>query len=260
MHLCTTVGYMFDVYDACGGPDGSLGLQLYMLLNTMYLQLNMWCVCKIPNIAYCSSSLEDFTDFFVLCKREICTLTLFLPRGWWEVWFLARSLIDTQKRKTLRMSNIPVIEAETVETVCWDPASVYLKDNVDKTPSEEEHMQPNVNATVQFNVLHRFYWVFKVFFCFDLEPRGHVTWCWAGSCWRVHDLCSTSQIPSSTLAHIFLNCVTMWLGVYSFMMRVGTCSLERGCLVQGQPLCPKTGAECGRRRMDTSPHSSCISF
>lgn len=137
------------------------------------------------------------------------------------------------------MSNIPVIEAETVETVCWDPASVYLKDNVDKTPSEEEHMQPNVNATVQFNVLHRFYWVFKVFFCFDLEPRGHVTWCWAGSCWRVHDLCSTSQIPSSTLAHIFLNCVTMWLGVYSFMMRVGTCSLERGCLVQGQPLCPK---------------------
>lgn len=34
---------------------------------------------------------------------------------------------------------------------------------------------------------------------FDLQCRGNLSWCCVGSRWRVCDLCSTSQIPSSTL-------------------------------------------------------------
>lgn len=58
--------------------------------------------------------------------------------------------------------------------------------------------------------------------------------------------------PPPSLPRISLCRATMWLGVCDFNREVGTCGLERGCLVQGQPLCPKTRVKFDWRRMDTS--------
>lgn len=58
--------------------------------------------------------------------------------------------------------------------------------------------------------------------------------------------------PPPSLPRIFLHSVTMWLGVCHFIREVGTCSLERGSLVQPQPLYPKTRVKYDWSRMDTS--------
>lgn len=62
--------------------------------------------------------------------------------------------------------------------------------------------------------------------------------------------------PPPSLHCIYLHCETMWLGVSDFIREVWTCTLEHGCLVQGQTLCPKTRAKCEWRKMDTS--GSCV--
>lgn len=83
-------------------------------------------------------------------------------------------------------------------------------------------------------------------------------WCCVGSCWRVRDLCSTLQIPSSTLPSLYI-IATVWPrdwgcaissgrsgpAVLSVVVlcKVSLCVLKPGCDCE---------CECDWQRMDTS--------